>query len=183
MGSGTSRGKKVAPANVREITVLNRDDNIVHSLNEDKLPLQPVKIPTFSNFTLSQNMAKHDCHSEGHHSEFSADEDEIAEELDRVLSEYERPRGIFSKGTNSPKKSFIRSKTYGFCRRVNHEREFNSSPHLPRLEHFEKESLACIRAGTVDKKNVHQTACPDSALRSVRAHLHNKIVNISIRTT
>lgn len=174
MGSGTSRGKKVAPACVTEITVSNRDENKIHSLTEDQRSFQPVKIPKFSNISQSQNRAQHDCHSEGHDSEFSADEDDLDEELDRVLAEYESPKGIFSKGKVSPKKSFIRSKTYGFCNftRVHNERDFNSSPHLPRPAHCEKTRLQLNRPEEVNKKNngpnfLHQTAhCPDYALHN-----------------
>lgn len=181
MGSGTSRGKRVAPACVTEITVSNRDENKIHSLTEDQRSFHPVKIPPFSNISQSQNRAQSDCHSEGHDSDFSADEDDLDEELGRVLAEYESPKGIFSKGKVSPKKSFIRSKTYGFCNitRKHNERDFHSSPHLQRPEQCEKPRLLLNSPEEVNKKintrNIlHLTAqCPDNAFQNVRLDQQN----------
>lgn len=135
MGSGTSRGKKVAPACVGEVNVSKSYDDTVRSLRRENHSVKPLKTPNNANSTNSRNHAQQDCHSEGHDSEFSAEDDELDAELDRVLEDYE-DKDRFSTRKKTPKKSFIRSKTYGFCnfRRVHSDNDFNSTPQLPTTE-------------------------------------------------
>ncbi|KAM4625858.1 uncharacterized protein ACJ7VT_004155 [Polymixia lowei] len=128
MGSGTSKGIKVAPACVGEINASKRDADV----GTPKQERRPLKTPKFTNATDSRNPARPDRHSEGRDSDVSAEDDDVDAELDRVLADY-KDREKVSKVTNSAKKSFIRSKTYGLCnfRRVHADDDFNSTPQLP----------------------------------------------------
>ena len=140
MGSGTSRGKKVAPARVSEINVAKRDDGDdsyspkleSHSFRSLKIP----KIPNFSRVANARNnnRAQVDCHSEGHDSDCSVEDDDIVVESDRVLAGYDEDlEDSAAKRKHGPKKSCARSKTYGLChfRRVHVDADFNSTPHTP----------------------------------------------------
>ncbi|KAJ8288745.1 hypothetical protein COCON_G00014040 [Conger conger] len=110
MGSGGSRGKKVAPASVTEVNVYETEKD---GDQKDGGLFKPFKIQKLADFNRSWSGARPDCHSEGNDSEFSADDDDIEVELDRVMAEYETRRFNSKKG--SLKKSFERSETYGFC--------------------------------------------------------------------
>ncbi|XP_068608421.1 uncharacterized protein [Brachionichthys hirsutus] len=104
MGSGPSRGKRVAPACVGEVSVTKtaapKEDN--------SRPFKPLKIHAI--LRSARNRAQPDCHSEGHDSDFSREDDDVDGELDAVLGDYgERGR------KNRPKTPVARSKTYGLC--------------------------------------------------------------------
>ncbi|XP_068195400.1 uncharacterized protein [Antennarius striatus] len=98
MGSGTSRGKRVAPACVSEVSVTQTT-----TPKENKRPFKPLH-------AILRNGAQSDCHSEGHDSDFSREDDDMDGELDTVLADYEEPGR-----KNQLKKAAIRSKTYGLC--------------------------------------------------------------------
>lgn len=110
MGSGTSRGKKVAPACVSEVKVTNTAAG--SSPKQDNHPFKPLKIHAI--LRNARNRAQHDCHSEGQDSDFSREDDDIDGELDTVLADYEE-RGEAAVNQNPPKRAVIRSKTYGLC--------------------------------------------------------------------
>ncbi|XP_070835647.1 uncharacterized protein [Chaetodon trifascialis] len=110
MGSGTSRGKKVAPACVSEVNVSKTAAGT--SPKQDHRPFKPLKIHAI--LRNARNRAQPDCHSEGHDSDFSREDDDIDGELDTVLADYEEREGDTVKKT-PPKKTVIRSKTYGLC--------------------------------------------------------------------
>ncbi|XP_034714604.1 uncharacterized protein LOC117936010 [Etheostoma cragini] len=124
MGSGTSRGKKVAPACVSEVNVTKTTGGVT-SPEQDSRPLKPLKIHAILRNT--RNRAQLDCHSEGHDSDFSRDDDDIDGEMDTVLSDYEE-RGRVSLKTNPPKKTIVRSKTYGLCYFSQEDEDFSSAP-------------------------------------------------------
>ncbi|KAM9341561.1 uncharacterized protein ABDE67_015219 [Symphorus nematophorus] len=109
MGSGTSRGKKVAPACVSEVSVAK---TAASPKQDNNRPFKPLKIHTI--LRNARNRAHPDCHSEGHDSDFSREDDDIDAELDTVLADYEEREGAAVK-KNPPKKAVIRSKTYGLC--------------------------------------------------------------------
>lgn len=94
MGAGTSRGKKVAPASGTEVKVAGTDGG----------PLRIVNVLRNKDRSCAQRRSA----GEGNDLDCYAEEDE---ELSTVLAEDE---GMFVKKTN-PKKSFIRSRTYGLC--------------------------------------------------------------------
>ncbi|CAB1335375.1 unnamed protein product [Coregonus sp. 'balchen'] len=158
MGSGSSRGKKVVPASVNETNSFKRDDSTVHVLKEERHLFKPLTIPKSTNLSQSRNRAQQDCHSEGHDSEFSAEDDDIDVELNRVLEEYDN-RELRSKRKTTQKKPFIRSKTYGLCHsnRVHNDSDFNSTPHSQSYE-FSKRPGACCpdncSVGVKDKKGI-----------------------------
>ncbi len=110
MGSGTSRGKKVAPACVSEVTVAKTAAGA--SPKQNLRPFKPLKIHAI--LRNARNRAQPDCHSEGHDSDFSREDDDIDAELDTVLADYEE-RGEAAEEKTPPKKTVIRSKTYGLC--------------------------------------------------------------------
>ncbi|KAI1895892.1 hypothetical protein AGOR_G00111430 [Albula goreensis] len=131
MGSGGSRGKKIAPASVTEVTIYRpKKDGSERDQKGDGPSVKPFKIQKLANFSRSWNGARPDCHSEGHDSDFSLDDDDdIDVELDRVMAEYENRRFNSKKGAE--RKSFQRSKTYGFCNsRKTFSGDFTSTPHL-----------------------------------------------------
>ncbi|XP_071221771.1 uncharacterized protein [Salvelinus alpinus] len=155
MGSGSSCGKKVAPASVNEINAFKRDDNTVHVSKEESHLFKPLKIPKLTNFNQSRNIAQQlDCHSEGHDSEFSVEDYDVDVELDRVLEEYDN-RELRSKRKTFAKTLLIGSDTYGFCnsRRVHNESDFNSTPHLQSCELSEGTGAHCPYNGSVEVIN------------------------------
>ncbi|TKS86737.1 hypothetical protein D9C73_020856 [Collichthys lucidus] len=123
MGSGTSRGKKVAPACVSEVNVTKT--TVSTSPKQDSRPFKPLKIHTI--LRNARNRAQPDCHSEGHDSDFSREDDDIDGELDTVLADYE-DRGRASVKKNPPKKTVIRSKTYGLCHFSREDEEDSEEP-------------------------------------------------------
>lgn len=128
MGTGTSRGKRVAPACVSEIRATKPGS----SVSSPKHPVglfKPLKIHTI----LRNSRAQPDCHSEGHDSDFSGEDEDVDGELDTVLADYEETRAETAPGKKTPpKKTFMRSKTYGLCHfsREDPEEEVSSAPGL-----------------------------------------------------
>lgn len=127
MGSGTSRGKKVAPECVSEVNVTKTV--VGTSPKQDSRPFKPLKIHAI--LRNARNRAQPDCHSEGHDSDFSREDDDIDGELDTVLADYEE-RGRASVKKNPPKKTVVRSKTYGLCHFSQEDDEDLSSAPRPR---------------------------------------------------
>ncbi|XP_042357453.1 uncharacterized protein LOC121954167 [Plectropomus leopardus] len=126
MGSGTSRGKRVAPACVSEVNVTKTPPDGVTSPKQDSRPFKPLKIHAI--LRNARNRAQPDCHSEGHDSDFSREDDDIDGELDTVLADYEE-RGRASVKKSPPKKTVIRSRTYGLCHFSHEEDEdFSEEP-------------------------------------------------------
>ncbi|XP_076013918.1 uncharacterized protein LOC143006380 [Genypterus blacodes] len=118
MGSGTSRGKKVAPACVSEVSLSkaaassSSSSSRVASSKRDNRAFKPLHIHAI--LRNARNRAQPDCHSEGHDSELSAEDEDMDRGLDTVLTDYEeRERSNESK--THPKRFFVRSKTYGLC--------------------------------------------------------------------
>lgn len=105
MGSGPSK-KKVAPACVSEV---NATKTAVTSPKRDSRPFKPLKIHAI--LANARNRASPDCHSEGHDSDFSAEDDDVVGELDAALKDY----GQLSVKKNGPKKTFIKARSYGLC--------------------------------------------------------------------
>lgn len=128
MGTGTSRGKRVAPACVSEVNVTKTGSG-VSSPKQDSRSFKPLKIHTI--LRSARNRAQPDCHSEGHDSNFSGEEDDIDGELDTVLADYEERQRDSVKKTPA-KKTFVRSKTYGLCHfsQEDAEEEFISAPRV-----------------------------------------------------
>ncbi|XP_008305101.1 uncharacterized protein LOC103376495 [Stegastes partitus] len=128
MGTGTSRGKRVAPACVSEVNVTKTGSGVT-SPKEDSRPFKPLKIHTI--LRNARNRAQPDCHSEGHDSNFSGEEDDVDRELDTVLADYDERERDSVKRTPA-KKTFIRSKTYGLCHfsQEDAEDDFSSAPRL-----------------------------------------------------
>ncbi|KAK5857567.1 hypothetical protein PBY51_010804 [Eleginops maclovinus] len=129
MGSGTSRGKKVAPACVSEVKG-TKTTTAVTSPKQDSRPFKPLKI-----HAILRNRAQPECHSEGHDSDFSREDDDIDGEMDRptVVADYEERERASVKKTPA-KKTVIRSKTYGLCP-FSQEDEKDFSSEEPRGSH------------------------------------------------
>lgn len=108
MGSGTSRGKKVAPACVGEVNAAKTAAGAAPK--QDSGPFKPLKIHAILRNT--RNRARPDRHSEGRDSDLSREDEDVDGELDTVLAECEE-RGGAKK--NPPKKAVVRSRTYGLC--------------------------------------------------------------------
>ncbi|XP_037603100.1 uncharacterized protein LOC119474870 [Sebastes umbrosus] len=131
MGSGTSRGKRVAPACVSEVNVTKT----TASPKQDSRPFKPLKIHAAILRNARNRAQPADCHSEGHDSDFSREDDDIIidGDMDTVLQEYEE-RGRASVKKDPPKKTVIRSKTYGLCH-FSQEDDEDCSSEEPRGSH------------------------------------------------
>ncbi|XP_056152363.1 uncharacterized protein LOC130126763 [Lampris incognitus] len=160
MGSSTSRGKKIAPACVTEVNGCGRDAN-AGSPKRDTRSLKPLTTPKFTKDADADapSRALSDCHSQGRDSDFSVEEEEeedddhgdVEGELDRVVSDCVEYDDRDTKRTpKTPKKSFIRSKTFGLChlKRVHTDNGLNSTP---RLQTSMKAEEAC--GVDVNRKN------------------------------
>ncbi|XP_019953398.1 uncharacterized protein [Paralichthys olivaceus] len=128
MGSGPSRGKKVAPACMSEVNVTKTTAG-VPSPKQDSRIFKPLKIHAV--LRNARNSAQPDCHSQGPDSDFSGEDDDIDAELDTVLADYEERETIPVK-KQPPKKTFMKSKTYGLCHfgREDTEDEVSAAPRL-----------------------------------------------------
>lgn len=117
MGSGTSRGKKVAPACVGQVT------SIKTSCKPVKRPLQPPKIHAI--LRSARKSAQPDRHSEGHDSDSSGEDDD-----GETGAGPERTGWVRAKVTPAKKST----KTYGLChsRREGEEDSGPEEPHAPR---------------------------------------------------
>ncbi|KAM8914529.1 uncharacterized protein AB9W97_010038 [Spinachia spinachia] len=111
MGSGTSRGKKVAPARVGEVNV-TKSTSAVTCSRRDRRSSKPLSVGAI--LRGARNRAPPDCHSEGHDSDCSREDDEVDGGMDTFLAGCEDREGSAVK-TNHPRKTAIRSKTYGLC--------------------------------------------------------------------
>ena len=101
MGTGTSRGKKVAPVRVSEVSVTKNSSQF-----------KPLETHTI--LRNARNSARPDCHREGHDSPLSREDDDVDGELDTVLEDYgDRERASVQK--TPQKRSFIKSRKYGLC--------------------------------------------------------------------
>ncbi|KAG7511209.1 hypothetical protein JOB18_043674 [Solea senegalensis] len=112
MGSGPSRGKKVAPACVSEVNVTQTTAGVT-SRKRDCGPFKPLKIHAV--LRNARNRAQQDCHSEGPDSDLSGEDDDAAVvddgEVDTVHADDDE-----SARKPPTKKTFVKSsKTYGLC--------------------------------------------------------------------
>lgn len=114
MGSGTSRGKRVAPVCASDVTVAKTSPKRVNR------PFRSSKINA-----VLRNRAQPDCHSEGHDSDFSREDDDIDGEMNTELADYEK-RGWASAKKSPPKKTAVRSRTYGLCHSGQEEHDSGS---------------------------------------------------------
>lgn len=130
MGSGSSRGKKVAPACVTEVNVTKTGANVA-STKQDRSPFKPLR--NHSVWRKVPARAQPDCHSQGRDSDFSGEDLSIDGELERDLEVSEDIEKASVKRT-CPKKSFIRSKTYGLCHFGQEDAGEEVSPPDPRLQ-------------------------------------------------
>ncbi|CAB1461129.1 unnamed protein product [Pleuronectes platessa] len=128
MGSSPSRGKKVAPACVSEVNVTKTTAG-VPSPKQDSRIFKPLKIHAV--LRNARNRAQSDCHSQGPDSDFSGEDEDIDAELDTVLADYEERERTTAKKP-PPKKTFVKSKTYGLCHLGGEdtEDEVSSAPRL-----------------------------------------------------
>ncbi|KAK2825922.1 hypothetical protein Q5P01_020136 [Channa striata] len=113
MGSGTSRGKKVAPACVSEVKVSPSAAGVT-SPGQDGNPMTTLK-------TRALSRQPPDCHSEGHDSDFSWDDEDG--EQGRAAADHDRDR------ESGRKPAAKKSKTYGLCHlsREDAEDDFGST--------------------------------------------------------
>ncbi|KAF3701090.1 hypothetical protein EXN66_Car016778 [Channa argus] len=149
MGSGTSRGKKVAPACLSEVKVSHTAASVT-SPEQDNRPLKPLKINALLRDTRNRARPP-DCHSGGHDSDFSGEDDDG--EQDRAVADYEE-RERDSGKTHTPKKTSLKSKTYGLCHfsRDDAEDDFGS-PRLRATGKAEEPRGSCCGSGDVNKRS------------------------------
>lgn len=125
----------------------------VTSPKQQSRAFKPLKIHTI--LRTARNRAPQDCHSEGHDSEFSGEDDDIdGELLDTVMADYEeRERASVKK--HSSKKTFIRSKTYGLCHfsREDVDDDLSSTPPLKAMGTAEESHTSHGEPRDVNKKS------------------------------
>lgn len=121
MGSGTSRGKRVAPVCASDVTVAKTAAGT--SPKPVNRPFKSSKINAM--LRNARNRAQPDCHSEGHDSDFSREDDDIDGEMNTVRADYEK-RGWASAKKSPPKKTAVRSRTYGLCHSSQEEHDSGS---------------------------------------------------------
>ncbi|XP_061649670.1 uncharacterized protein LOC133487323 [Phyllopteryx taeniolatus] len=121
MGSGTSRGTKVAPAVLGEAKPAKKASSSGLSSKRDAFDALRIH---------ARRRAPVDCHSAGHDSEFSGDDDDDA---DAELAGYDEAVAAGRRrGKKNPvsKRAFTRTRTYGLCHfssREEDEREKGAS--------------------------------------------------------
>ncbi|KAL7379655.1 hypothetical protein ABVT39_003484 [Epinephelus coioides] len=185
MGSGTSRGKKVAPACVSEVNVTKTTTGGVTSPKQDNRPFKPLKIHAI--LRNARNRAHPDCHSEGHDSDFSREDDDIDAELDTVLADYEE-RGSVSVKKSPPKKTVIRSKTYGLCHFSQEDEEDLSSARRsqaeePRGSHGGSRDVNKRSNDAFTHSKKHTPACPSQHSSSPQGFLTRGALLEAVPTT
>ncbi|XP_077415949.1 uncharacterized protein LOC144045040 [Vanacampus margaritifer] len=106
MGSGTSRGTKVAPAGLGDSKPAKKASSSVPSSKRDAFDALRVH---------ARRRAPVDCHSAGHDSELSGDDDDADAEADGYDEAGAGARRRGKKEQTASKKAFTRSRTYGLC--------------------------------------------------------------------
>lgn len=142
MGTGTSRGKKVAPACVNEVRVTKPESSIPSPKHPISL-FKPLKIHTI----WRNSRAPPDCHSDGHDSDFSAEDED--EDLDTVLAEDRREE----RKKCPQKKTFMRSRTYGLCHFSREEEEEEGVSSAPGLTEEEPRVSSVRGRRDVNRRN------------------------------
>ncbi|XP_026196301.1 uncharacterized protein LOC113148739 [Anabas testudineus] len=151
MGSGTSRGKKVAPASVSEVNVTKTATRSDTSPKLESPPFKPLEIRAM--LRDARNSARPpDCHSEGRDSDFSGEDDDGV--VDTVLADYEKCEGVSVKDP-PPKKTLIKSRTCGLCHfsREDAEDDFGSAAQLRASGGVEEPRGSCGGSRDVNKRS------------------------------
>lgn len=148
MGSGASRGKRVAP--VTEVSVAKTASR--KSIN---CPFKPPKIHAI--LRNARNRTQPRRHSEGRDSDFSREDDGIDGDMDTAVAD-EQEQSWASAKRNPPKRNAFRSKTYGLCRSGQEDEESGSE---------EPRGSRDVNKGDSDASRhfKKQTAAPSSQLR------------------
>ncbi|XP_033859315.3 uncharacterized protein LOC117402364 [Acipenser ruthenus] len=133
MGSGSSRWKNISSGLQKEDHMyINNKERNGSNCSDPK----SYKIQQLPDLSKPRNRSGLGCHSKGHDSDFSIDDDEdsLDGEIDRVLAEYEG-RDFYS-SRKRKNNSFVRSNTYSFCnsRQVYKGSDFNSMPHIQKVD-------------------------------------------------
>lgn len=126
MGSGNSRGKKVAPASETDADDVNTD-SVPADGNNISL-VEPFRVTACTNLSLVRKKTRPDCQSEGQNSEWSTD---LEGELDEMNAESDGKESNANK-RSSVKKQFFSSKTFGLCNyiRVQNDKHVASTHQL-----------------------------------------------------
>ncbi|KAM4541661.1 uncharacterized protein PAE49_018595 [Odontesthes bonariensis] len=129
MGTGASRGKKVAPVCVSEVSVTKTGSDVATHKQDNSSQFKPLETHTI--VRNARKSAQRDCHREGHGSHFSGEDGDVDGELDIVLEDYEdRERASVKK--TPQKRSVIKSKKYGLCHFSREDTEDDASSAPPR---------------------------------------------------
>ncbi|XP_041929180.1 uncharacterized protein LOC121693669 [Alosa sapidissima] len=125
MGSGKSRGKRVAPASETDADEVNNDSE--QAEGNIKSSLEPIRVQAYTNLSLA-NKKHPDCQSEGQNSEWSTEG-----ELEEILAESNEQKCDLHKDS-SVKKQFFSAKTFGLCNyiRVRNDKHVASTHQLPK---------------------------------------------------
>ncbi|XP_062379247.1 uncharacterized protein LOC134067813 [Sardina pilchardus] len=128
MGSGKSRGKKVAPASETDADEVNNDSEQAEGNN--KSSVEPLRVQAYTNLSLANKKTHPDCQSEGQNSEWSTD---LEGELEEILAESNEQKTNLNKDS-SVRKQFFSSKTFGLCNyiRMRNDKHVASTHQLPK---------------------------------------------------
>ncbi|KAL2098801.1 hypothetical protein ACEWY4_005281 [Coilia grayii] len=126
MGSGNSRGKKVAPASETDTA-----DDSAQVDRKRVSSVEPRRVQPCTDLGLLHKKMPPDSRSDGQYSESSTD---LEGELDEILAESDCQESRVNK-KNSAKKHFFSSKTFGLCNyiRVRNDEDVTSTDQMPHV--------------------------------------------------
>ncbi|KAK1171852.1 hypothetical protein AOXY_G6777 [Acipenser oxyrinchus oxyrinchus] len=177
MGSGSSRWKNISSGLQKEdhmyINKKERHGGNCSDPKEETCLYKSYKIQPLPDLTKPRSRSGLGCHSEGHDSDFSIDdEDSLDGEIDRVLAEYEG-RDFYSSRKHK-NNSFVRSNTYSFCnsRQVYKGSDFNSMTYIQKVDQMRTKKQPAF--GLFGSMEVQHFDCDGTVLVSP---WENNIVN------
>ncbi|XP_071354782.1 uncharacterized protein [Trachinotus anak] len=150
MGSGPSK-KKIAPACVSEVNMTKTAAGATSPKQEGR-SFKPLRV--HAALRNARSRAQPDRHSEGRGSDLSAEDDDTDGELDAARKDYGERERVSAK-KNPPRKTFMKSKTYGLCHfsREDTEDELSSAPRPRESERAEEPRGSQGGSGHVNKRN------------------------------
>lgn len=178
MGSGKSRGKRVAPASETDAV----DNNSVKAGENNKSSVGHFRVRAST--SLANKNTHTDCQSEGQHSEWSTD---LEGELEEILGESDEQKSNVN-NDSSVKKRFFSSKTFGLCNyiRVRDDQLVASTHQLPNVGlvtgscHHAQSEMSVKEKKQVSNKSLGKTSCASTSQQQVgkncvdsRPFLHN----------
>lgn len=163
MGSGKSRGKRVAPASETDAV----DNESVKADEDNKNSVEPFRVRAST--SLANKNTHPDWQSEGQHSEWSTD---LEGELEEILADSDEQKSHENKGS-SVKKRFFSTKTFSLCNyiRVRDDERVASARQLPDAGlvtgWLHAQSEMSVKEKQVSNKPLGKTLCASTSQQQV----------------